>query len=393
MAKPELPHKTTFNKAENTRRDNDVIKNIAVTLFDIDNAIMEHFANKISPYVVENEERVSVPIVYGSPERWKSVQTDGVYRDVHGKIQVPLLLYKRNSISRNDSMAMLNRYVNYTYTQRYSKKNRYERYSLMNGVIPTKEIYSVTMPDYVTLSYECVVWTEYVEQMNHIIEQIQFAVDTYWGDPNRFKFRVRIDDFANTVEVSDTEQRMVKTEFSMLVYAYLLPNKFEDYSSTTKKIFSSERIVNITEVDATTARVPPSLYGTFGRRESASTIIPATSPNVSGTTYTELFSFLALSKTIVADFVTSDDGSGNSVFKLTNYDLASTPIELVSIIVDSDKWRAYVNGVKISKSDITYVSSEDASGDGALLKFDNSSLGYSLTASDEVVAIGKFSGV
>ena len=34
--------------------------------------------------------RLNVPVLYGSPERWKSVQKDGFYRDKNGKIQAPL---------------------------------------------------------------------------------------------------------------------------------------------------------------------------------------------------------------------------------------------------------------------------------------------------------------
>jgi hypothetical protein len=46
-----------------------------------------------------------VPIIYGSPERWKSVQRDGFYRDKKGKIMMPLIVFKRTSVDKNRSIA------------------------------------------------------------------------------------------------------------------------------------------------------------------------------------------------------------------------------------------------------------------------------------------------
>ena len=60
---------------------------IAVTLFTIDNAILGHMNERIKPLVTQNNVSVKVPVIYGSPERWKSAQRDGVMRDSIGKIQ------------------------------------------------------------------------------------------------------------------------------------------------------------------------------------------------------------------------------------------------------------------------------------------------------------------
>ena len=48
------------------------------------------------------------------------------------------------------------------------------------------------MPDYVTINYSCVVQTYYTDQLNKIVEAINYASDSYWGNPERFKFRARI---------------------------------------------------------------------------------------------------------------------------------------------------------------------------------------------------------
>jgi len=38
--------------------------------------------------------------MYGSPERWKAVQKDGFHRDKNGKIQAPLIMFKRDSVEK-----------------------------------------------------------------------------------------------------------------------------------------------------------------------------------------------------------------------------------------------------------------------------------------------------
>ena len=56
---------------------NDDVKQFHVGLRDIDETIVYYFNNVIKPSVIRNGKRVNVPILYGSPERWKSVQKDG----------------------------------------------------------------------------------------------------------------------------------------------------------------------------------------------------------------------------------------------------------------------------------------------------------------------------
>ena len=45
------------------------------------------------------------------------------------------------------------------------------------------------------LNYVQIVWTPYIEEMNKIIETINFSEGRYWGEPNKFKFLSSIDSF------------------------------------------------------------------------------------------------------------------------------------------------------------------------------------------------------
>lgn len=235
--------KNTKNKALDVRRDTDTKKNFTITLLDIDTTIIEYLDKVINADVIDGGISVKVPIVYGNPERWKAAQVDGYFRDINGKVQLPVLMFKRASFNKNESLQTFNRYLTYPVITKYTEKNKYDRFSLMNDTVaPVHQIHAVTLPDHIKIEYEFMVWTEYVEQMNKIIEKINFASDDYWGDPQRFKFRVSINDYTHTTEVSSDKDRMVRTNFSLTVYSYLLPESFEDRKATVQKILTPRQI-------------------------------------------------------------------------------------------------------------------------------------------------------
>ena len=92
------------NRAENRKVTSDDVKQFSIGLRDIDETIVYYFNNVIKPSVLQNGTRKNVPIIYGSPERWAAVQKDGFYRDKNGKIQAPLIMYKRDSLEKNRSL-------------------------------------------------------------------------------------------------------------------------------------------------------------------------------------------------------------------------------------------------------------------------------------------------
>jgi hypothetical protein len=235
--------KNTKNTALDVRRDTDERKNFTVTLLDIDTTILEYLQNVVNLTVTDGGSNIKIPVFYGSPERWKAAQNDGYIRDQQGKLQLPAIMFKRNSFSKNENLMTFNRYLTYPVMTKFTEKNKYDKFSLMNdSVAPVHQIHAVTLPDHVKVEYEFIVWTEYVEQMNKVLEKINFASEDYWGDQQRFKFRTSINDYSHTVEVSSDKDRMVKTTFSVSVFAYLLPESFEDRKSTVQKILTPRKI-------------------------------------------------------------------------------------------------------------------------------------------------------
>lgn len=248
--------KIDTNRAHNVRRDKDNVKDFSITLLDVDTTIIEYMDNVISPTVLSAGKQVKVPVMFGSPERWKAIQKDGAQRDARGRIQLPMLMMKRNTMTRNDGLITFNRHLSMPFKRSYSEKNQYDRFSICNNVqMPSQELYNVTMPDHIIVNYECLVWTDLVEQNNAIVEAINFATEDYWGDKRRFKFRTSISDYSTQTEVPDGDSRSVKTTFTIQVYAYLLPEVREDWAKTTQKAFTPKRVVFGVELDGDS--VPP----------------------------------------------------------------------------------------------------------------------------------------
>ena len=238
--------KRETNRAKQLPIDSQYVK--GVSLIDVDTTIAEYMSSVIVPDLEENGNLVKVPLIYGNAERWKGARKDGYLKDARGRIQIPLIMFKRNSIQRDDTKQNFKDGARMSAYQTYSKSNRYERFSLQNGVKPVKELYNVAVPDYVTVTYEVMIWTSFTEHMNKIVEAFQYATDRYWGKEDGFKFRTRMESFETAQEVGEGTERVIRTTFTMNVNAYLLPEKFNELP-IVKKENSKKRVVFGVETD------------------------------------------------------------------------------------------------------------------------------------------------
>ena len=146
----------------------DNVQTLTVGIKDIDEALYYYFNNVIKPSVIQNDKVINVPLVYGSPERWAAMQKDGYYRDKNGKMQAPVIVFRRNSVEKNRTLGNkldANNPHNFgIFEKKFSSKNVYDRFGLLNNRIPEKELYAVAIPDYVNIKYSCIIYTDYVEQ-------------------------------------------------------------------------------------------------------------------------------------------------------------------------------------------------------------------------------------
>ena len=257
--KPLPRKKRVLNRGYLYSRTKDDVKNPEVTLLDIDSAINHYFNFVIKPSVEDNGESVKVPLMYASPERWKSIQRDGFMRDKKDQIVTPVIVYKRTSVEKDDSLPQDKLDANnpnlfYTFEKKFSRENVYDNFSAQIGNFPAKEYYNVTFPDYVTLTYDFIIWTSYIEQMNKIVERIVYSDGAYWGDPDKMRFRTSVDSITDATEVSDSE-RLVRSNFSVTLKGYLLPESNYDHRSTTQKFISPKRVIFNADVDTSVQNV------------------------------------------------------------------------------------------------------------------------------------------
>ena len=246
-----------FNRGEKISRNSpgatDDVKNISVGIMDMDSAIMYYFNEVIKPDVTVNEEKVKVPCIYASPERWMTISKQGFLRDKKRQIIVPLIVFKRTGMSRDDNMPVDKLDANdpklkYSFQKKFTHHNRYDKFSVQQNLSPGREYYNVAMPDYVQLSYEFTIWTSYIEQMNRIVEKINYSDGAYWGEPGKMRFRTRIESFSDASQVED--ERLIKTTFSMTLNGYIVPEHF-DNETTTQKFLSPKKIVIRESADTT----------------------------------------------------------------------------------------------------------------------------------------------
>lgn len=240
------------NRALHIRRDVDDQKNFTVTIKDIDETVFKHL-EKMELSVVDNGNKIRVPVFYASPEKWKSVRHDGFMRDTNGRVILPALIFYRQSSESDQNMMMFNKYLRYSVMKKYSQKNQYTKFStLVNQNVPVNEIYNVVMPDHMNFNYKFVVWTESVEQNNSLIERINFETNDYWGEEEGFRFRTFVNSYSHTTEVASDSDRMVKTEFDLVLRGYLLPDSFspglDGFKSTTEKTFTAKKVIIGTEI-------------------------------------------------------------------------------------------------------------------------------------------------
>tara|TARA_Y100000310_G_scaffold68601_1_gene63945 strand:- start:354 stop:1217 length:864 start_codon:yes stop_codon:yes gene_type:complete len=229
----------------------DFTKNYAITLKDVDTSIMNYVKNVIRPTVQEANEQVKVTVMYGNEERWKSVRKRGAMRDKNGSLILPLIMLKRTEISKNETLPMFEHDVKREHAEvvrqsKWSKVNRYDRFSVQTGKQPVYESFVTTLPNFVNLTYEFVLWTNFIEQMNPLVETLIEHNNNYWGDSTDYKFLCSLDSISDASEMDQAGERFIKSTFSMTTSAYLLPE--ETNSVVTNKISNLQRKLSPSKV-------------------------------------------------------------------------------------------------------------------------------------------------
>jgi hypothetical protein len=156
-------------------------------------------------------------------------------------------MFKRNSIDKNRQIANkldANNPQNFgVFNKRYTQRNAYDNFKVLNNRIPQQEYYAVIMPDYLTVTYTCIVFTYYVEQLNKIVEAMEYASDAYWGNPQRYQFKASIDSFGFQTELVENDERVVRSTFDIKINGYIVPEILQKDITAIKKFSNKTKII------------------------------------------------------------------------------------------------------------------------------------------------------
>ncbi len=235
-------------------------KGFSIGVKEIDTAVIKHIRNVMKPKVREQNEIISVPVLYGNEERWKSIKARGALRDKNGVIILPMIVIKRTSLSMNPDMPLSfdndvkGKFISVVRSSSgWSKNNRYDRFAVLTGQKPVQEFVKTGMPDFVICSYSIVMMTSFIDQMNDLNNLWVEHLETYFGDQTSHRFLSSLDgDISNEIEMESQGERIIRNELSLSIKGYMIPEFTDNVFGKTaelgraynpKKVSFSEKLL------------------------------------------------------------------------------------------------------------------------------------------------------
>jgi hypothetical protein len=232
------------------RRDKDRVKSLGITLYDVDFAVKSFIDQTMQLKVEDNGEFIPVPTLYANSEKWTSIQRNGYLKDKKGKTLVPLITFRRSGVQMNpqlrrNKVATTNQLA-YVMQSKYNRLSPYDKFSSLYGTKIPKEYFITPIPDYVDVTYDFILWTEYQSQLNVLIENFVYFSGQSFGEKNAFRFASALDSL--TMEDSNItgQDRLVRANFQLIIHAYLLPRDIAR-ETTTKRVIAPNKITFVSE--------------------------------------------------------------------------------------------------------------------------------------------------
>ena len=241
-----------LNKANQISRRNDDVKNISVGIYDIDLAFKTFLEKDVKPTIVEDGKFIPVPVMYSSPENWASAQKDGFMRDSNGKVLTPLISFKRNGLDINTEYSKLkvltDNDTSRTFVRKYTPQNKYDAFSQLINQKKVEEYHIVDTPDYVNITYDVIVWCDYMADLNKIVEQIVYFQGGAFGD--RYKFQIKGESYSFETTNGVGEERIVRSNVTLTTKAYIVPEDRGNRVVNHQKAFGNSKIVWNVKLDS-----------------------------------------------------------------------------------------------------------------------------------------------
>jgi len=377
-----------LNRAEQTRRDDDVIRSVKRTIYDIDYAIKWYIENEIQPQIIANEQNLSVPVIFASGEKWDSVRRLGYLRDEKGMLQSPMIMLKRNSVAERDEQRTLdvnrpNSGNSIVYKGKYNERNRYEDELFpipKNEPQLSQKIYVVDIPKYVTVEYDMMLWCDFTTQITSLVDQILTYNRFSWGNEGN-KFPTSMGSVSFETVNSIGEDRLVRATIPITINATLLAEQ-ETRIDTIKKMYSVKKVVFDTVVDVdfgifTTTTIPQQILQVKNYVMSGGMV--SVSGGGSSTTLN------AATMNYLVNLIEKVGVYANVNSITINAQAAINPVTLQPST--KDEFDIYINGQYVDKATYTWTPSDVTT---QTIVFDINELGYPIESTDVIVVKGRW---
>ena len=381
ITKRQNQYRDNINPTEriNQVKTDESLRAVKIGLYDVDAAIKWHLENVINVQINTNQGSKKVPVIFATPEKWSGVQAQGFLRDNNDKIMAPVIVINRTGFEQRQDYVkndvLKNEGNQWVFERKYSQKNKYTPFDILTNTVPLREFYALDIPRFIHVSYDIICWTEFLEQMNDLTEQIMFFNGTAFGDTQKFPTTISAPSFELSNEIGN--DRFVKAKFSFTTKAYLINEDARNRPSIQKLIPPNKVVVNFFEsttlLDSATVSSGKSTAVAIGQGSGGTSKIP----NISQLVYAYL-------NTAITKQATTITIPNTAIFTPANILQPPALSGLPATTVND--FTFFINGQYVPSSLVTLTEV----GTTVTLVFNTTSLGYVLEADDEVIAIGKW---
>ena len=283
-----MPHKINFDFAQIPPGTNLKLSEIGMlssTIEDIDASILDWLKEDLELSATTNEGWKAVPIFWQTPERAFQIKSEKSLRDSSGALVLPVVSVERTGITKdptrkggfqahyysNDSTGNIGR-------REVLRRVKKDKTSALSNALSQKrggtqkvasdpynrratkeviyEIFTAPIPVYVNIDYKITLMTEYIQQMNSLVQPFMTRtgqINSFIMRRNGHLYEAFIDqNFTQENNVSNLaeEERKFKTEITIKVIAPLVgegendnKNLIEKKESVSRYYFPSESTI------------------------------------------------------------------------------------------------------------------------------------------------------
>lgn len=159
-----------------------------VTIKTVDQSCIDYFDKRLNIHVDSGtDKRSKVPVIFATGERWALIRDNKGIRDDNGTLILPLISVRRTLIDRTPGEHALGQETpSITIRKQIHSKTANIQNALYARAVrgfpqpkrePVYEYLTIPFPDFANVYYEIVIWAQYQNQMNEILEKIFYNYD------------------------------------------------------------------------------------------------------------------------------------------------------------------------------------------------------------------------